>query len=452
MAKREELKNIKSKLLSRSLTLAKWGLKASAYAAQQAITKSPISNQFLIEQMEFLRKDLGELKGSLMKAGQLLSMYGEHFLPKEANQFLKELQSTSAPLAWPKIKQQLERELSKEKLSELEIDHTSFASASLGQVHIATRKSDGKKFAVKIQYPGVDKAIDNDLKILKTILTMGKLLPKGASFDPIWEEIRVMLHQEVDYKKEAQFTDEFYKRLKDDPRYVVPKVFHEYSSDRILTTEFIEGVAVDDPQVTQLPLEQRNQLGAAYLDLYFRELFDFEAVQTDPHLGNYRIQLHANGENRLVLLDFGAVRTVPPAFLKAYLKLLRGAFNHNTEMVIDGGMDMKFLFPDDSTDLMQSYVDLCFLIVEPFAKPEWNFAPKEWMDVSGQYNWAESDLPQRVARKGTDMVFKFKLRAPPKEVVFLDRKLGGAFVFLSVLKCKLNARPWLERYVDQQKK
>ena len=445
MAKREELKNIKSKLFSRGLTLAKWGLKASAYAAQQAITQSPISNKFLIEQMEFLRKDLGELKGSLMKAGQLLSMYGEHFLPKEANDFLKELQSSSAPLAWPKIKQQLEKELTKEKLAELEIDTKSFASASLGQVHIATRKSDGKKLAVKIQYPGVDKAIDNDLKILKTILKMGKLLPKTEGLDPLWEEIRLMLHQEVDYRKEAQFTDEFYERLKDDNRYVVPKVFHEYSSERILTTEFIEGVSVDDPQVLALPIERRNKLGASYLDLYFRELLEFEAVQTDPHLGNYRIQIDANGNDRLVLLDFGAVRCVPKPFLTAYLKLIRGAFVRDPAIVIEGGLDLQFLLPDDPIELLESYVDLCFLITEPFAKPEWKTVPSEWQTANGDYDWAGSDLPKRVAKKGADMIFKFKLRAPPKELIFLDRKLGGAFVFLSVLNCKLNGRPILER-------
>lgn len=444
MAKREELKNIKSKLFSRGLTLAKWGLKASAYAAGQALTQSPVSNKFLTEQMEFLRKDLGELKGSLMKAGQLLSMYGEHFLPPEANQFLKELQSTSVPLTWSKIKQQLEKELSKDVLAELEIEHKSFASASLGQVHLATRKSDGARLAVKIQYPGVEKAIDNDLRILRTILKMGKLLPKGANFNSLWEEIRLMLHQEVDYQKEAQFTEQFYQRLKGDPRYIVPKVYREYSSQHILTTEFIDGVSIDDPKVLALSLERRNNLGAAYLDLYFRELLEFEAVQTDPHLGNYRIQIDENGHDRLVLLDFGAVRIVPKDFLTAYLKLIRGAFDQNAEMVIEGGTDLGFLLADDPLELMQSYLDLCYLITEPFARPEWKTAPQQWMTMEGVYNWGESDLPKRVARKGAEMIFKFKLRAPPKEIIFLDRKLGGAFVFLSVLKCKLNARPLLE--------
>ncbi len=431
MAKREELKNIKSQLISRGLTLAKWGLKASAYAAKQTLSKSPLSNEFLIEQMAILKKDLGELKGSLMKAGQLLSMYGEHFLPKEANQFLKELQSSSAPLTWSQIKKQLEKELSKEALSELEIEHTAFASASLGQVHLATRKSDGQRLAVKIQYPGVDKAIDNDLKILKSILKVAQLLPQGDGFDQLWEEIRLMLHQEVDYKKEAQFTEEFYQRLKDDPRYIVPKVFREYSSPRVLTTEFIEGVAIDAPEVLALPVERRNRLGESYLDLYFRELIEFKSVQTDPHLGNYRIQLHNNGEDRLVLLDFGAVRDVPPDFLNAYLKLVRGAHLRDSNLVLSGGEDLGFILPHDPIELMQSYVDLCFLITEPFG--------------SGNYDWGHSDLPQRVAKKGTEMLLKFKLRAPPKEVIFLDRKLGGAFVFLSVLQCHFDGRPLLER-------
>lgn len=440
MAKRKEISSIKSQLFSRTLSLAKTGLRTAQLAAEQAI-KAKFSEQkegawaeYLVKQAQLLSSELGELKGSVMKVGQLISTYGEHFLPPEANAWLKSLQYQSPTLAWASIEKVLKAELEQKKIDELEIDKTALAAASIGQVHRARRKNDGAELVLKIQYPGVEGAIDSDLKFLKTILSLGPLLPKGPRFDAIFEEVRTMLYREVDYRHELMLTTRMSEYLQSDNRYKVARPQPEYSAHRVLATEYISGVAIDDPQVLRLPLEKRNFLGQAFLDLYLRELIEFKLVQTDPHFGNYRLKNLETDHPQIVLFDFGATREVPEDYLNAFMKVMEGGLLRRRELIIEGGTDLKVIMPDDPPELVQLYVELCYLITEPFA------------DVN--YDWGSSDLPKRVAIKGAEVIRKFHLRAPPRETVFLDRKLGGSFTFLSSLGCKAN---WRELLIEKIK-
>ena len=380
-----------------------------------------------------------------MKVGQLLSMYGEHFLPPEANALLKSLQNQSPPLEWKAIERALLKQFPPEKLNELEIDHEPLASASLGQVHRARRKSDGRWLAVKIQYPGVDAAIEGDLKALKSILSISKFIPKGPKYDDLFKEVRFMLHQEVNYVREKELTDKFREILASDPRYRVPETFPDFSTRRVLTTSLEEGIPVDSPEVLNLPQDRRNKIGIAALELYFRELFEVGAVQTDPHFGNYRI--HLGDPDQFVLLDFGAVRVFNQSFLEPYRKMVRGSFLRNSSMIEEGAMGLGFLKSEDSLELKKLFVEFCFLISEPFYTSDTPGVSSHLFDSSGAYLWGESDLPKRVAKKASEMAFAFKLRSPPREIVFLDRKLGGIFIFLSVLKVRLNGRHIFQKYI-----
>lgn len=438
------MKKIKSGVLSRGLALAKVTVSVGAKAASHAVGGLFASDAdhesrlgaLLTAQVEILVRELGQLKGSLMKVGQLLSMYGEHFLPPEANQILKSLQSQSPPLEWPAIEKLIQRQLGAEKMAELEIDPEPLASASLGQVHRARLRSGAAgAFALKIQYPGVDRAIDADLSSLRSLLSMARLMPSGARTDELFREVKQMLKQEVDYCKELEATQFFRDRLADDPRYVVAEPFPDYSTSRLLALSYEEGMPVDSPEVLGLSQERRNALAEAALDLYFRELFEFRLVQTDPHFGNYRVRL--GPPDRLVLFDFGAVRKVPETFLRSYRVMIRGALDGDREMLASGAEGIGFLQPGDTPELRSQFVDLCLLITEPFRESP----------GGGDYDWGSSDLPKRVARLGAKILFSFRLRVPPREVVFLDRKMGGMFVFLSVLKARIPARELLTKYL-----
>jgi predicted unusual protein kinase regulating ubiquinone biosynthesis (AarF/ABC1/UbiB family) len=440
------LNSIKSRGLSRGLSLLKASIKVGSVAAKQFMNSNMTPQErtaYLVTQVKAFTEEMGQLKGSAMKVGQLISTYGEHFLPPEANKVLKSLQQKSPPVSWSVIERQVQKELG-QLADKLEIEKTPLASASIGQVHRAKNIETGEIYAVKVQYPGVDQAIDSDLKIFKLMLATLNLLPRGARMDQVFEEVREMLYQEVDYRQELAFTSKYYEELKDGPRFVVPKPEPQFCTPRIMVTHFIEGSEVDSTEVLSLSQERRNRLGKNYLELYLDELTKYKLVQTDPHFGNYRVQVDPKGENdRLVLFDFGAMRVVPDRFLKNYKNLMRAGLERNEPLIVESGKNLNLLENDDSHELKQKYVDLCLLITEPFADPQWGSVPDDLMTEDGVYDWGKSDLPKRVATMGSQLAFNFKLRSPPKESVFLDRKLGGVFIFLKVLGCKLEARSLL---------
>lgn len=423
------------------------GLRTGIFSRGAALLRASIKAGGM-RQLDYLVEELGQLKGTGMKVAQTLSVYGEQLLPKELNDLLKTLQQDSPPVDWQTMCQVLESELSTEILNELEIEEKSSAAASIGQVHKARVKSTGQLLALKIQYPGVDEAIDSDLKVIKFLLGLTHFIPKGPRTEQIFEEVRDMLKQEVDFRYELDFTNEVKEWLSDSPVYVVPTPIARYSSRRVIATNWIAGHRADGPDVLNLPLERRNQIGKAYLELYVRELFERHLVQTDPHLGNYLIQIDPHGDDdKLVLLDFGACRRVPAPFLADYIFLAQGAFNRDSVQIEKGARRLGLIHTDDSMSWIDNFVHLCCLLSEPFAKPEWPDR-SNWLDNSGSYDWGQSDLAARVTKLAKSMALSHRIHTPPRELVFIDRKAGGVFSFLSVMKCKTPTREIVEYHLN----
>jgi predicted unusual protein kinase regulating ubiquinone biosynthesis (AarF/ABC1/UbiB family) len=450
------LNKLKSSLFSRGFSVAKLTLQTATSVAQHSVTtvfessesKDLLWKKLLKNQASLISNELGELKGSLMKAGQMLSMYGEHFLPQEANELLKSLQSNSPPLAWTSMEPFLKKHLSPEKLALLEIDTKALASASMGQVHRARIKATGENIVLKIQYPNVDKAIDSDLKTLRTLLTTLKLMPQDLEIDPLFDEVRQMLKQETDYELEAQLTEEYFDRLQGDSRYVVPRVYREFSGAKVLATSYEIGVRVDDPLIQSFAQDRRNRLAVNFLDLYFKEIFQWGVVQTDPHSGNYSVRIDPQGQDKLVLFDFGATRTYSPDFLGPYGRMIKGALYNKPEMLTQAAFDLKFIEMGDNPDLRKIFEEFCFETVEPFIEFNDPRNIHQEMSPEGIYDWKNTTLPQRLSQKVFKMIRQFKWRTPPKEIIFLDRKTGGVFIFLSILRAKISGRAMLIKYLE----
>ncbi len=441
MAKKK-IKKLRTGALSRSFSLARLGLEAGASAAGHALgslfqsegQKADSKKQHWLVQASRLARELGELKGSLMKAGQMLSVFGEHFLPPEINQALRVLQSDSPPVEWKAVEKVLARSLGAEKLARLEIDEEQVGAASLGQVHRARVKKSGEILALKIQYPGVERAIDGDIKALRRLLSLTEWLPKIPATEDLFEEVRAMLKREVNYALELEMLEFYGAQLREDRRFVVPRPVAEFSGKRVLAMSFEEGVKIDGPEVAALSQTRRNHLAVAVLELYFRELFEWRRVQTDPHFGNYRVRV-GEAHDRLVLYDFGAIRDLPQKFMQHYREMLTGIFHHERARFERGAFALGVLRPEDPPELKDIFFRLCHLITEPFLAPQ-------------PYDWKNNDLPKRVSDITWEMVRKFPLRAPPREIVFLDRKLAGVFTLLSKLGAKMDARKVLEPYMD----
>lgn len=455
----KSLERIKSSMLSRTLSLAKLTLQAGASVAQHGVSSALKGKEakeenwkaLLKNQASLISSELGELKGSLMKAGQMLSMYGEHFLPAEANELLRSLQSDSPPLSWAAIEPTLKKNLSPEKLAELEIEKEALASASMGQVHRARIKATGESIVLKIQYPQVDKAIDSDLRAIRALLSTLKLLPKDLNFDPVFAEVREMLVQETNYELEAQLTEEFHERLKNDSRFIVPRVYREFSGPKILATSFERGLRADDSLIQSLPQERRNKISLNFLDLYFKEIFEWGVVQTDPHGGNYRIRVNPQGHDQIVLLDFGATRSYSPEFLTPYRRMVKGSLFNDATLFFQAASDLGFVRSDDSEELKKVFEGFCFETVEPFITYEDPRNSLGLIDSEGLYDWKNTDLPERLSKKVFQIIRQHSWRTPPKEMIFLDRKTGGVFIFLSIMRAKIRGRDLLLKYMEMVK-
>lgn len=451
----KKLDRIKSNIFSRTVSLAKLSINAGAGLAGQGLSKIFKSdedgalswNQFILEQAENFSKEVGELKGSIMKAGQMLSMYGEHFFPPEVNKYFKALQQDSPALKWEAIEPLILKYLGDQKYNQLEIDREPLACASLGQVHRATIKKTGESVVLKVQYPNVDLAIDSDLRAIRTFIHLLKVLPQETSLDPVFEEIKEMLIQESDYEQEATKTEAFRQRLKNDPRFVVPKIYPEFSNKRILTSSFEKGLRIEDSLIQSLSQDRRNQLASNFLDLYFRELFTWKDLQTDPHAGNYKIRISGDGKDQWVLFDFGATRSYADEFLNAYHRMIKGALVSDTNMLKSAAKDLKFIYDNDDPLLIEKFEEFCNETVEPFLKPN-DPRQKGPVDGDGNYDWKKTDLPQRLSKHVLEIIKDFKWRTPPREILFLDRKTGGVFIILSLLKAKMNGRPLIMEYLE----
>jgi predicted unusual protein kinase regulating ubiquinone biosynthesis (AarF/ABC1/UbiB family) len=455
--KKPTMSSIKTRPMERNIALTKLGLGAGTKIVAHSlinifrgeVARGSADREFYQRQAQVLADELGRLKGSVMKAGQMLSLYGQYFLPEEAVHVLSELQDDTAPVSWKVVAPVLERNLGRQRLGELEIDETALAAASLGQAHRAVRKSDGLDLVVKIQYPGVADAIDSDIKTLSRLLLLTRLAPKGLDLAPVFAEVREMLYREVDYHGEARFTEEFSRRLADQPRFAVPRVLKEYSSGQVLTTTFESGVSPRDAAVRKLPQARRNRLGMNFLDLFLTEFFDWGLVQSDPHFGNYRIRLGQDAaEDRIVLLDFGATRRFERRFVDSYRGIVRGAILDNREEILRGADEiglMRGTFPEP---VLKAFVEMCQLIVEPFNAPGDPRTPPQLRNARGEYRWGASDLPMRAANVAARNALSVHFRVPPREIVFLHRRLAGVFIMLAALDAELDARDHLLRRLE----
>ncbi len=448
---KSSLSSLKTSPFARNIALTKLGFGAGSKIVAHSlmnifrgeVEKSDANREFYRKQAQVLADELGKLKGSVMKAGQMMSLFGQYFLPEEANSVLASLQDDTPPVDWKVVGPALEKSLGRRRLSELDVDEQPIAAASLGQAHRARRKSDGLELVVKIQYPGVADSIDSDIRTLSRILAMSRLAPKELDLEPTFAEVRDMLKREVDYRAEAAFTEEFGRRLADDPRFVVPQVLRDYSSDAVLTTTYETGVSVRDEHVRQLSQLRRNRLGAAFFDVFLKEFFGWALVQSDPNFGNYRFRLGddpSGADDRIVLLDFGATREFERGFVDAYADVVAGASLRDRVRTLKGAADIGMMQANFPDDVQNAFAEMCELITEPFNTPDDPTTPPELLTANGDYRWGQSRLPMRVANIAARNALSRYFRVPPREIAFLHRRLAGVFIMLATLDAELKTR------------
>jgi len=457
--KQSPLSSIKTGSFERRLTLTKVGILAGSrlagHVAANIFTnkekRAEKRSRALSDQAKFLVSELGKLKGSVVKIGQVMALYGEHFLPEEVTEALHTLEDSTVALEWPIIRGVLYEQLGAQDMAKLEVETDPIGAASLGQVHRAKIRSTGEVICLKVQYPGVADAVDADLDAVAQLLKLARLVTIGPTFDDWLQEVRVMMHREVDYQLEATTTKHFRDLLANDSRFIVPSVYSAFSSARVLATSYEQGEHVSSALVASLHQVRRNNLAKASLDLFLKELYLWHEIQTDPNFGNYRIRLNDERGDQIVLLDFGAVQKYPPAFIDPVCSMINAAFSDDLDAVIDGGIALNFMQAEWPDAVLKEFGEICIAVLEPLASKH-DSSVASAFNTQGEYCWAQSDLPARIAKRAARSAINRYFKIPPKEFVFLNRKLIGVYTFISVLGGEFNGREILAGYLKKTSK
>ncbi len=282
------------------------GTKAANVGRSEDAGKERLEQRHLETAMKMVGA-LGQMKGAAMKLGQFASFIDTEFLPEEYREIYQEqlakLRTSAPPMPWEKVEKVLDEEWDGEPVSELfaEFEQEAFAAASIGQVHRA-ELLDGRRVAVKIQYPGIAEALDADLRNAGTIVRLARALAPGLDAKAIAHEIRERVMEELDYEYEAQNQRSFARAYREHPFIYVPEVITRLSRRRVLVTELVEGLGFE--AIKQLPHEQRSRFGEIVFRGSFGSIYHLQHFNADPHPGNYLLM----EDGRVAFLDFGMTK------------------------------------------------------------------------------------------------------------------------------------------------
>ena len=279
------------------------------------------------EHAQALTVALGNLKGPLMKVGQILATIPEA-LPKEYADELRQLQSDAPSMGWPFVRRRMKTELGPNWEKQFKsFEKTAAAAASLGQVHKA-ESLDGKALACKLQYPDMHSAIDADLNQLKIIFGIYERYDKAIKTKHIHTELAERLREELDYDREARATKMYDHILKDEKGVHVPQIIDDLSTDRLLTSTWLDGKKI--LTFKDAPQETRNQIALNMFRAWYVPLYYHGIIHGDPHLGNYTVRDNLS----LNLLDFGCIRVFPPSFVRGVIDLYRALQNEDNDLAV----------------------------------------------------------------------------------------------------------------------
>ena len=382
----------------------------------------------LVLNAERIVRELGQLKGAAMKVGQMLSLQ-DSLLPPEVTGVLAALQRQAPPIPFGVVQRALDAEPPGWRNTVARLDPQAIAAASIGQVHRGVL-ADGRPVAVKIQYPGIAEIIEADLVNLRRLLQSLFALFTDADFGPVWEEVRDRLREELDYVNEADNLRRMAALWAGSEQVVIPGVIDAASSRRVLTMDYVAGYTVNEAcdQRTRPDDERRMQAlrdrwGAVLFDFMLRGLFEHRLIHADPNLSNFSFL----ADGRVVVYDFGCVKSVPPNIANGYRALARAALagrrSEVPALLAAMGVCMASGAPV-SAGLIAPALDLVFKV----------------LDAERPYRFGYDDqLLRQIIDNNLIHFGEAKDIRFPHDIVFINRTAAGHYGNLSRLRA---AEPW----------
>ena len=403
-------------------TGAKVGVNYLKYYGEKMVNSDLTRDKLNEENAEDIYDGLKSLKGSALKVAQMLSM-DKSFLPQAYVEKFSLSQFSVPPLSAPLVLKTFKTNLGKTPYEIFdEFNPNSVNAASIGQVHVALK--DGKKLAVKIQYPGVANSISSDLALVKPIaIRMFNL--QGKDSDKYFKEVEDKLIEETNYLLELKQSQEVVEACKKIENLVFPNYYSEYSSEKIITMDWMTGIHLSEFTSKNDNQEITDKIGQALWDFYMYQIHILKKVHADPHPGNFLV----NDENQLVALDFGCMKKIPNDFYTPYFELI------NKEVIDDKAIfkqklfELEILRTDDSKEeveyFTQMFYDLLSLFTKPFQTETFDFSDAAFFESIAQ-------LGERFS-KDTNLK-KMNGNRGSKHFIYMNRTFFGLYNLMFDLK------------------
>jgi len=367
---------------------------------------------------------LKTMKGSALKVAQMLSME-KNILPRAYVEKFSLAQFSVPPLSAPLVIKSFKKYFGKHPSEIFDtFNANSVNAASIGQVHQAEKN--GEKLAIKIQYPGVAESISTDLALVKPI-AMKMFNIRGKDSDRYFKEVEEKLTEETNYTLEFKQSEEIAAACSHIPNLRFPKYYKEYSSERILTMSWMEGIHLSEYTDKNRDQEKSNKLGQALWDFYMFQIHKLKKVHADPHPGNFLV----NEQGELIVIDFGCMKTIPDDFYIPYFELAIKENIDNPEFFEKTLFELEILREDDSPKEKAFFKALFHEMLSLFTKPF----------QSDSFDFSDSDFFAEIADLGAKYAKSTELKdmngnRGSKHFIYINRTFFGLYNLMHDLKAK----------------
>jgi predicted unusual protein kinase regulating ubiquinone biosynthesis (AarF/ABC1/UbiB family) len=415
--------------ISRASKLVKTGAKVGVNYLKyygDKITKTEAQAKDRLDQnnAEDIYDGLKQLKGSALKVAQMLSME-KSILPQAYVEKFSLAQFSVPPLSAPLVEKTFKKYFGKLPSQIYDaFNLNSVNAASIGQVHLAEK--DGKKLAVKIQYPGVAESISSDLAMVKPIaIKMFNI--KGKDSDKYFREVEDKLVEETNYILEVAQSKEIVNACKHIPNLKFPRYYEELSSERIITMDWMQGEHLSEFTAYNTDQNKANQLGQALWDFYMYQMHVLKKVHADPHPGNFLV----SKEGDLIALDFGCMKAIPEDFYVPYFELAVRDNIENRDFFNEKMYQLEILKAEDTKEetlfFTALFHEMLSLFTQPFDGDVFDFSDPKFFD-------AITELGQKYS-KSTELR-KMNGNRGSKHFIYINRTFFGLYNLMFDLRAQ----------------
>jgi predicted unusual protein kinase regulating ubiquinone biosynthesis (AarF/ABC1/UbiB family) len=389
------------------------------YGSKLVKTEEDAREQLNKDNAEDIYNSLKQLKGSALKVAQMLSME-KSIMPAAYVEKFSLSQFSVPPLSPPLVIKTFKKYFGKtpnEVFDEFNSESTN--AASIGQVHKA--KKDGQELAVKIQYPGVSQSISSDLKLVKPVaLRILNISAKDST--KYFQEVEDKLMEETNYLLELESSKEISEACKNIPNLLFPKYYSEFSSEMIITMDWMTGKHLSEYTTTP---ESGKKIGQALWDFYMYQMHVLKKVHADPHPGNFLV----SEMEELIALDFGCMKIIPEDFHVPYFELIKKDTLANKELFEAKMYELEILKETDTEEEVEFFSQMFHELLSWFAKP----FHEETFDFSNEVFFNKIGELGEQYTKNTELR-KMDANRGSKHFIYVNRTFFGLYSLMNMLQ------------------